>query len=300
MGGEQIKSSSESQNENPNKTEKVDPGGTGEAAAPGATAIPTAGAGRMAVLGALADGIDVPMDRWPGEVLKAAIGRFARMPRNGWQLCHSIFCDKFKCSMPFAEFEAKANFSITSNAGRRCTRRKFTEDAAKRVKTIDVLFDEITLREARVYQEIRQKYNILMAENLAGEIDKAKWTRKFTSDKADKLVLDCINQAAGEYAARYPPTSMSDIARQLQAAQQCFEQHTERVRTPSPWRASIEGKIASTKLKIESLKRKQNGEKLGALDLKLARRTMREENLILDVSRDLMTAISLLEERVRV
>ena len=139
-----------------------------------------------------------------------------------------------------------------------------------------------------------------MTENLASEIDKATWTRKFTNEEADKLVLDCIDRAAGEHAARYPPTSMSDVARHLQAAQQCFEQHTRRERTPSVWKASIEAKIASSLLKISLLKRKLSGETLGAKDTTAARRTMREENLVLDIKCDLTTAISRIEERIRV
>ncbi|KAI5179054.1 hypothetical protein PAEPH01_2594, partial [Pancytospora epiphaga] len=49
-------------------------------------------------------GLETTQGRWLGEVLKAAIERFGRMPRDGWSKCHSIFCDTFGCSTSFNEF----------------------------------------------------------------------------------------------------------------------------------------------------------------------------------------------------
>ncbi|KAI5171240.1 hypothetical protein PAEPH01_1584 [Pancytospora epiphaga] len=47
------------------------------------------------------------------------------------------------------------------------------------------------------------------------EIDIPKWTRKIAWGQVDSLILRAVNQAVGEFAAQYPPMSMSDIARQL-------------------------------------------------------------------------------------
>jgi hypothetical protein len=300
MGGDERNSNSEGMKVNPIKAEKVEPGGTDGGTTRCSADAPDPGASRMVVLGALATSTDVPMDRWPGEVLKVAIGRFARMPWGGWQLCHSIYCKKFSSGMSLDEFKRKANFVITSNGGTLCSRKKFVEESAKRVKTIDEHFEENTLHEAKVYLEVRKKFDILLKDNRSGEIDCAKWTRKFTHEEADPLVLGAIDRAAGDHAARYLPTSMDDIARLVQAAQKCFEEMTVRERKPSTWRPSIEEKIECNKRKKVLLERSIAGETLTGLEMKEARRLMKEENLILEVKRDLMTALSIIEERIRV
>ncbi|VDN08132.1 unnamed protein product [Thelazia callipaeda] len=53
------------------------------------------------------------------------------------------------------------------------------------------------------------------------EINQTKWTRKITSESVDPLILGAVNQAAREHAIRNPP--MTDIASQLQAAQQYYK-----------------------------------------------------------------------------
>ena len=83
MEGEQRRPDSGRTNVIPVETEKVDPGGTADAPTACAVGVPASGASRVVVLRALADGIDVPMDRWPGEVLKAALSRFATMLQGG-------------------------------------------------------------------------------------------------------------------------------------------------------------------------------------------------------------------------
>ncbi|KAI5179477.1 hypothetical protein PAEPH01_2657, partial [Pancytospora epiphaga] len=222
------------------------------------------------------------------------------MPRDGWSKCHSIFCDTFKCSISFNEFRKQANFVITSNSGARCSRKRFAEESTKRVKTLDEHLDERTLHEAKVYLEIKQRYFILRQGLREGEIDEAKRTRKFTREQVDSLRLRAIDRAAGEYAASYLPVSMSGIARQLQAAQQCYEEATLRERPKSTWRESIEKKIADNKAKITILEAKSAGKELSGKDLTVAKRVMRELNLVLDLKRDFMKGISILEDRVRV
>ncbi|KAI4293525.1 hypothetical protein PAPHI01_2799, partial [Pancytospora philotis] len=44
------------------------------------------------------------------------------------------------------------------NAGRPCTRRKYREESAKRVKTVDVILDENTVHQAKLYLEVKQEF----------------------------------------------------------------------------------------------------------------------------------------------
>ncbi|KAI5179476.1 hypothetical protein PAEPH01_2656, partial [Pancytospora epiphaga] len=99
------------------------------------------------------------------------------------------------------------------------------------------------------------------------KIDGAERTRRFTREQVDSLRLCAIDRAAGEYAASYPPVSMPDIARQLQAAQQCYEEVTLQERPKSTWRESIEKKIADNKARISILEAKSAGKELSGKDL---------------------------------
>ena len=66
---------------------------------------------RRVMLEALNRGLEASLDRWPGDMLKAAIERFGRMPRGGWQQCHSHFCAKFNINISLEEFKSRANRS---------------------------------------------------------------------------------------------------------------------------------------------------------------------------------------------
>ncbi|KAI4293463.1 hypothetical protein PAPHI01_2737, partial [Pancytospora philotis] len=206
----------------------------------------------------------------------------------------------FKCSWTLDKFKKSANFVIVSKNGNRCSRKRFVEESATRIKTIDEHLDEQTLYQARVHREIEQKYRILMQKSLERDIDQAEWTRKFTREETDSLVLDAVDRAAGAYATRHPPVTMSDIARQLQAAQLCYQEATARERKPSTWRISIEKKIAVNLERKKLLEISLAGGTLSESETREARRCMRELNLIQDLKRDAMEAISILNDRIRV
>ena len=121
MEGERKKSGSGETEENPIKTEAVDTGGPPGAEAADAAEVPGPAAGRMVVLDALLAELEAPLDRWPGEALKAVLERFVRMPRGGWQHCHSKFCVSFGCSISLDEFTKRAKLAITSSSGRKCS-----------------------------------------------------------------------------------------------------------------------------------------------------------------------------------
>ncbi|KAI4293539.1 hypothetical protein PAPHI01_2813, partial [Pancytospora philotis] len=132
------------------------------------------------------------------------------------------------------------------------------------------------------------------------KVEQVTWTRKVPSELVDPQILGFIDQASGEYAANYPPSSMSDIARLLQAAQACYESRTRKERKPSTWRESIEKKVQLNKTNKDLISRYTKGDALPPRELSDARKCMRDLNLILDNKRDAMEALSILEERVRV
>ena len=106
------------------KTEAVDTGGPEGAGAACAAEVPGPVASRTAILEALISELDVPQARWPEEALKAVIERFGRMPRGGWQFCHSKYCISFTCNTSLDEFKRRANSVITSNSGNKCSRNR--------------------------------------------------------------------------------------------------------------------------------------------------------------------------------
>lgn len=60
------------------------------------------------MLNAIVSKVEVPLDRWPGEALKAIIGRFGRMYRGGLGRLHSIYCGRFS-SILLDKFKKRAN-----------------------------------------------------------------------------------------------------------------------------------------------------------------------------------------------
>ena len=123
MEGEQKKSKSEKMKDTPIRTDKVGADGTGTVVESCSTDLPGPAASRMVALEALIRGIKVPQCRWPGEMLKAVIDRFGRMPRDGWLLSHSLYCEMFKCETRLDELKKQENFAITSAAGGQCSPR---------------------------------------------------------------------------------------------------------------------------------------------------------------------------------
>lgn len=101
-----------------------------------AAEVPCPVTSRTVTLTALLAELEVPESRWPGEALKAVLGRFSSMPREGWHKCHSMFCDKFSSSVSLNEFTKRANSVITSNSGRKCPNRKFVEGLENALKQL--------------------------------------------------------------------------------------------------------------------------------------------------------------------
>lgn len=152
---------------------------------------------------------------WLKAAYAAVLTRFRRMPRKGWDLLFQCYCGKFQSDISLEAFRKSAVGLLTTSTGRRCTARKFQEESVKRRKTIEEVFEENTIREAKLYLELRSKFCQKFAENKKRQITEAEHPRKVPSEKVNSQVLKLLNKAAGEIVSKYPPETMSDIARNL-------------------------------------------------------------------------------------
>ncbi|VDN05307.1 unnamed protein product [Thelazia callipaeda] len=104
-----------------------------------------------------------PQSSWPGEMLKAVLGHFGKMPRGGWPLCSSLYCEKFVCAISLQELKKQANAANISIAGCPCSQKRFLEESAKRIKAQDTYFQKNTLHQSKVYLDVQEKYLVLNA-----------------------------------------------------------------------------------------------------------------------------------------
>ena len=159
-------------------------------------------------LATLFNDISSTKEKWPEEALRKVLGRFGRMPRTGWSRAHSVYCGKFGVHMPIAEFKKRAGRALTILSGRKCTAREFKKEAVKRVKTIDVILEENTLHEAKVYNEVRRTFLEAIQEVASVEVDKVERTRKVPNEKINHLVLEAVAKAVSEYVHTKPPSNI--------------------------------------------------------------------------------------------
>lgn len=175
--------------------------------------------------------------KWPQKMLKATLECFGRMPRSGWNLSCPLYCEKFACATSLSEFKRQVNSAIINLAGRKCLQKIFAEESTKRIKAIDMCIEERMLHEAKMETEV------IMQEKKDRGTTKAKWLRKIIYDAIDPLILGAVNRAAGEDIALRPSMPTPDIARQIQAAQECYEQAMHKGSKTSEWRKTTIKKI---------------------------------------------------------
>ncbi|KAI5170040.1 hypothetical protein PAEPH01_1198 [Pancytospora epiphaga] len=137
MEDEQRKPDSEQTKDTPVKTGKVVVGGTGDEAEESSANVPGPATSKMIALEALICGVKAPQCQWPGDVLKAGIDHFGRMPQSGLPLCRSFFCELFKRGIRLDELKVRTDSAITSDTGGKCSRKQFAEESTKRVKKLD-------------------------------------------------------------------------------------------------------------------------------------------------------------------
>lgn len=237
----------------------------------------------------LLDDLQAPEEEWPKEALRRVLKRFGRMPRSGWSLALSVFCGKFKIQMPAERFKKKASNALTSQSGKRCTVREFKKESTKRVKTLDVIFEENTLFEAKVYNEVKKNFLEYKKEVMNLDLDKVDRTRKVPNEKVNHLVLNAVARAVSESVKAKTPSNMSEITKTIQAA---------RYHEPSKWRENIEKKIESWKNLITLLERVKRLEKLSNDEKNKLKAFMGQEGLKIGNGMDASEAISILNEKV--
>ena len=200
-------------------------------------------ASTSASLTAIFDGITSTKEKWPEEVFQKVLSRFGRMPRTGWSQALSVYCSKFGVRTPQQEFKKKATRGLINTSGRKCSSREFKNDSVKRVKTLDEIFEENTLFEAKIYNVTKNSFLEYIRGNEDVEVDKAERTRKFPNEKINHIVLDAVTRAVSEYVHTKPPSNMREVAKTIHAAQAVYQQESTKQSQPSNWRESIEGKI---------------------------------------------------------
>ena len=107
----------------------------------------------FASLDAILENVQASQGEWPREAFRNVLQGKGRMPRRGWQRAHEIFCGKFFTNTSLDEFKKKAQSTLTTTTGRKCSIREFKREASKRLKTIETLFEEKTLNEAKIYNQ---------------------------------------------------------------------------------------------------------------------------------------------------
>ena len=227
---------------------------------------------------------------WPREMLTAVIERFGRMPRKGWAITRSHFNNKFQIDIPPDIFKKKAQEALVNANGRQCSSRQYKLEPAKRVR-IDEYFEERTLSEIKIFNDLKVKFLSKIKEIAGKNIGEIGATRKISNLEIDKIKLDAIDRIAGEYSLRTPPKNMKDIAMIYIAAQQCYQEATEKPFVPSPWRSSIEAKIQKLKDQSRILERILSDEEIDQKSKSEAKKIMRDKRLILEKPIDIRQAI---------
>ena len=257
-------------------------------------------ASTLTSLGVLLADIASPMEEWLAEAFRRVLGRFGRMPRNGWSCVRSVYCGKFGVDMPLPRLKEKAMNVLTTESGRRCSAREFKNEAVKRVKTLDVIFEEKTLLEAKVYNNAKKIFSECIQEVSSVEVDKAERIRKVSSEKINHLVLEAVARALSEYSHSKPPSDMTEIARIIQTGQIAYMRLAQKPSHVSTWQASIEKKIEALKALVALLERVIRLEKLDKVDKSKVSAFMSQEKLKMGSAIDAREAISRCNERVLV
>ena len=114
----------------------------------------------------------------PSKVLHKVLGRFERMSRSRQSHAHSVYCGKFNAHTPLSDFKKKALRALTTKSGSKCSAQEFKNEAVKRVKTLDIILEENTLFEAKVYSEARKPFIECIQKSTSIDVGKAESTRK--------------------------------------------------------------------------------------------------------------------------
>ena len=257
-------------------------------------------ASSLTSLDALLDDISSSKEEWPKEAFRKVLSRFGRMPWSGWPRAHTVYCGKFNVHTSLLDFKKKATDVLTTQSGKKCSSRDFKKETVKRAKTLDVIWEENTLFEAKVYNEAKKTFLECIREVASVEVDEVERTRKVPNEKINHLMLEAVAKAVGEYVHTKPPSNMTEIARIIQAAQIAYQRSATRVTQPSSWKANIEKKVEALKTLITFLEQVVKLEKLNKIDKSKVLTFMSQEKLKMGNSIDVKEAISRCNERILV
>ena len=224
----------------------------------------------------------------------AVLSRFGRMPRCGWAQALNVFNGKFIASVPMQEFMKQAKAAIITENGNYCSIKNFDAEAAKRRKTREEVFEENTICEAKLFLQVRESFLSKIKSISERKIEEFVRTHKIPYEKLDHSLLEILNRAVAEYTSNSAPKSMGDLARILQAVQECYQETKTKIRAPSPWKASIEAKIGKLQSSMNLLKK----DNLEEEDKRRAKKLMREMQLVLEKPRDVVETTSKLNESI--
>ncbi|KAM0678807.1 hypothetical protein BDAP_000592 [Binucleata daphniae] len=112
----------------------------------------------MASLKAILLKVESTIEEWPKEAFLGELIRFGRMPRLGWALSHSTFCDTFKSQISLVDYKRKAQNALTTKEGKRCTVREINETGFKRYKSVSTVIETQSLNESKTYNEIKSTF----------------------------------------------------------------------------------------------------------------------------------------------
>lgn len=100
------------------------------------------------------------------------------MPRTGWQILKVIYFERFKEDVPIDELKKRAESFISSQAGIKCSRKKFIAGTSKRLKTVENLFEDNTLHKAKLITRVKEVFRKELASIKLKSITEVEWTRK--------------------------------------------------------------------------------------------------------------------------
>lgn len=59
-------------------------------------------------LNAILGEVETSREEWPKSAFQKVLARFGRMPRTGWELLHTVYCEKFKVQTQLSTFRKSA------------------------------------------------------------------------------------------------------------------------------------------------------------------------------------------------
>jgi hypothetical protein len=142
---------------------------------------------------------------------------------KGWELMHKAYTEKFGKEVSMRELQRQAEHAIVKASGKKCSRRKFTEECNKREKSVIDFIEENTLSDLKLYTKVRDQLIKELGSIRTTKVEEVPRTKKIHSETLDSMVIELLNQALGEITSKHPVRSWNEMAHMLQATQLAYE-----------------------------------------------------------------------------